>query len=411
MKPRMRENADVLVVTGLRTPFGRYGGLLRDVPSIELGAHVIKELVQRSRLDGAAIDEVFYGTCMPAETALQQNIPARQAVLKAGLPPTVLSMTVDRACCSSSTALHLACRSIQANAAGVTLVVGADNMSRVPLLLPGTRFGHRLGGAAFFDPLDQLGYAEWNPVARDAGEVALARGVGREEQDAWAVLSQTRYAAALSAGRIADELAPFPLTRKGGPERLDADEFPKPQTTFEALRRLRTVYGSPTVTPGNAPGLDAGACAALVTSRTRARDLGLHPLARVVATASVAVEPRLIAEAPAPAILKALAMARLSIDDVELIEINEAFAAMPLVSTLLLAKGDRLVAEKLQAKTNVNGGAIAVGHPVGASGIRLVLTLALEMRRRGARYGVAAICGGLGQADATVLELESERAA
>ncbi len=403
----MDRDRDVVVVTGARTPFGRYGGLLKDTPSIELGAHVIREVLHRAGLPGDQVDEVYYGSCMLAETALHQNIPARQAVLNGGLPPTTLSMTIDRACCSSSTALHLACRAIESDVDTVALVVGAENMSRSALLLTGTRFGHRLGGAQLLDPLDYLGYADWNPVARDAGEVAVARGVGREEQDAWALRSQERYAEALRQKKVGEELVPFPVARKNtGPVWMDADEMPKPGTTLEALSKLRPIYGSPTVTPGNAPGLDAGACAVLVTSRAKARDLGLQPLARVAARASIALAPRLIAEAPAPAIARALERARLSLDQVELIEINEAFAAMPLVSSQLRADGDVAGTEKLRMRTNVNGGAIAIGHPVGASGIRLILTLALEMRRREARYGVTAICGGLAQGDATVLELE-----
>ncbi|WP_374712887.1 thiolase family protein [Symbiobacterium terraclitae] len=396
---------EAVIVTGVRTPFSKFGGALREMHSIDLGALVIAEAVRRAGLQPAEVDEVYYGATMPAELALQQNIPARQALLQAGLPPTTVSLTVDRACCSSTTAVQLAQQAILAGRARVVLAMGAENMSNVPLLLLGSRWGHRPGGLKLFDPIYEAGYPRYSKVSCDAGEVALEHGITREMQDEWAVRSHHRYAAALEAGRFAEEIMPVPVPRpRGAVELFERDELPRPSTTLEALAKLPTVYGSPTVTAGNAPGLDAGAAAVVVMAEEEARRRSLRPLARIRCAVSVAIDHRRLAEAPAYAIRKALDVTGLSLEQLERIEINEAFAAVPLVSTKLLAEGDPALWERLKERTNVNGGAVAIGHPVGASGARLVLTLALELRRSGCRFGVAAICGGLGQADAIVLE-------
>jgi acetyl-CoA C-acetyltransferase len=240
----------------------------------------------------------------------------------------------------------------------------------------------------------------------DAGEVALQHGISREEQDRWALQSQQRYEAARQAGKLAEEIVPITVPGpKGERLQLAADEFPRPDTTLEKLARLPTVYGSPTVTAGNAPGLDAGAAGLVLTRRSVAQQLQLEPLGTLTAVVSTAEPPRQIASVPAAAITKGLQAAGWALSDLALIEINEAFAAMPLVSTKILAGGDEKSLQHLRERTNVNGGAIAIGHPVGASGARILLTLLLELRRRGGGRGAAAICGGLAQGDCAMVEV------
>jgi acetyl-CoA C-acetyltransferase len=282
-------------------------------------------------------------------------------------------------------------------------------MSRTPHLAPGARWGTKLGHIRLFDPLFELGYKSkgFNPVSVDAGEVALEYGVTREMQDEWGLGSQQRYAKAYSEGKfkIGEELVPVVIPqRKGDPIVIGKDESPR-MTSLEALANLKTIYGSPTVTPGNAPPMNAGASAILVMTREKAEEKRLKPLATIMTATCLAMAPRYIASTPALTIQKALNMVNMTIDDMDLIEINEAFAAMPLVSTKILANGDEKKWKELREKTNVNGGAIAIGHPVGASGARIAMTLAYELRRRGGGYGVAAICGGLAQGEAIILKV------
>lgn len=395
----------VSLAGGLRTPFGKFGGALKDVPSVDLGAFVIRSLCERYGIDGADVDEVYYGASGPSEVALDTGIPARQAVLRAGLPVATRSLSIDRACCSSMTAVAMGAMAVQHSGARVTLAVGAENMSRRPYLLAGARW-KTLGPGELIDPCYGLGYRGFNPTAADAGQVALEYGVTREDQDAWALRSQQRYAEALQAGKVGDEMVPLVLSADGDAKTVLAeDEFPKPWTTLEKLARLTPVYGSPTVTPGNAPGLDAGAAGLVVCSPRWLEERDAPPLGRVVAYTSVALEPRLMAAGPAFAIQAVLDEAGRRLEDVDLIEINEAYAAVPLVSATILAGQDRERSRRLLERINVNGGAVAVGHPTAASGARLILGLALELKRRGGGIGVAAICGGLAQADALIVEV------
>jgi acetyl-CoA C-acetyltransferase len=287
--------------------------------------------------------------------------------------------------------------------------VGSENMPRMPHLAPGLRQGVRIGHIKLIDGLFELGYTAkgFNPVALDAGEVAVEYGVTREMQDEWAARSQELCLKAYADGKlkVGEELTPIVIPqKKGDPIIIDKDESPR-KTSVEALSKLRTVYGSPTVTPGNAPPLSAGSSAILLMTREQAANKGLKPLATVVAIVSSATDPRRIAVIPAYTIQKALGKAGLTIDDMNLIEINEAFAAVPLVSTKILADGDENKWKALRDKTNINGGAIALGHPVGASAGRITMTLAYELRRRGGGYGVAAICGGLAQGEAVILKV------
>lgn len=405
----MGNKNDVVIISAARTPFSKFGGVLKHLHSIELGTIIIKEVLQRSRLKGSDIDEVYYGMCIQSEAALKYNVAARQALLHAGLPPETLSLTVDRACCSSLACVQLGRKSLLLDEAKVCMAVGAENMSNTPVVLNGHRWGTGLGKPEMVDHLNPIMYVGFNSLAGDAGEVALEYDVPREMQDAWAYASQMKYQAAKSAGKFrpGEELAAIELPqKKGDPLIIDEDEFPKPNTTPEGLAKLPTVYGSSTVTAGNAPGLDAGASAMIITKRYIAESFGIKPLGIILSVASVASAPRRIAEVPAFAIQKALALAGVGSNEVALLEINEAFAAMPLVSTKILANGDQIKWEELLAKTNPNGGAIAIGHPVGASGARILMTAMYELRRRGGGIGAVGICGGLAQGDAAVIKVD-----
>jgi len=400
---------DIVIVSAVRTPFSRFDTAMADIPSIDLGVMVMKEVIRRVGVKPEEVDEVNYGSCIPAEIALETDVPARQATLLAGFPAENISLTLDRACCSSLTTLRLGILAIRAGEAAIVMSVGSENMPRTPHLAPGLRKGNRLGHIHLIDCLFELGYTAkgFNPVALDAGEMALEQGVSREMQDAWALQSQERYAKAYAAGkfRIGEELMPVAIPQKrGNPIVIEKDESPR-VTTMEALAKLKPIYGSPTVTAGNAPPISAGASAILCMTRAEALKRGLQPLATVVTSVAMATEPRQIAQIPAYTIRKALGRAGLSIDDMALIEINEAFAAMPLVSTKILADGNEGKWKALQEKTNVNGGAIAIGHPVGASAGRIAMTLAYELRRKGGGYGVASICGGLAQGEAVILKV------
>jgi len=398
---------DVVICAYARTPFGKFGGALKDMPAVELGVRMVRALLERASLSEAQVDELALGCCIPAETQAVAAVVARQVLLGAGLPVDRPSITLDRACCSGLSACQWAWRSLRLGEAGVAIAGGTDNMSRTPHVAQGLRWGLRVGGASLEDPLQGMAYKRYNPVSVDAGEVALEHGVDRELQDRWALRSQERYQAALRAGHLEAELVPLEVPgRRGATTRVTADELPRPDSSLEALAALPTVYGSPTCTAGNAPGLDAGAAGLALATRARAGALGLPVLARLVGVFSTAEAPRQIASVPAAAIRKALARAGWKLADLRRIEINEAFAAMPLVSTKLLAEGDGADLEELRARVNVNGGAIAIGHPIGASGARILGSLVLELRRLGGGRGAAAICGGLAQGDCALVEVE-----
>jgi acetyl-CoA C-acetyltransferase len=397
---------DVVVVSTVRTPFGKFGGKLKDIHSIDLAVFVIKEALSRIHLNGDILDEFYYGMCILSEAALESNVNGRQALLRAGLPASLISLSIDRACCSSLAAIQLGMRAIRCGDAECVMAVGTENMSNTPLVMNGHRWGTGLRQPIFKDHLNPIFYTGHEPLAKDAGEVALEHGIAREEQDLWALQSQQKYQAAKKEGKFQDEIMELILPqRKGAPIRLNEDEFPKPDTTREGLKALSTVYGSPTVTAGNAPGLDAGASAIIIMKRTKAEKLGLLPLATILTVESIAMTPRNMAEAPAYAILKAVKKVAIPLANIRLIEINEAFAAMPLVSTKILAENNETRWNQLKEITNVNGGAIAIGHPVGASGARILMTLIYEMKRRGGGVGVASLCGGLAQADAAVVRV------
>jgi acetyl-CoA C-acetyltransferase len=403
----MTKKDDVVVVSGLRTPFSKFGSVLREVHSSELGAKVIKESLNRVGMKGSDIDELYYGMCIQSEAALLYNVLGRQALLKAGLPTDLVSLTIDRACCSSLVCIQLGYRSILLGEAQTCMAVGAENMSNTPVVVNGHRWGLGLTPLTMVDHLNPIMYVGYNSLAKDAGEGAASYGIGREMLDQWALGSQQKYQAAEKAGKFKDELIPIEVPQKRGPPVVfSKDDFPKPDTTLEGLAKLKPIYGSPSVTAGNSPGLDAGASAVIIMKRSKAEEMGIKPLATILSACSVAREPAKLSAVPGIAIQKALSKAKVGLDEISVIEVNEAFAAMPLVSTKILADGNEAKWQELMKKTNVNGGAIAIGHPVGASGARILMTMMYELRRRGGGLGACGICGGLAQGDAAVIRVD-----
>ena len=300
----------VVVVSALRTAFGKFCGTLRETPTYELGAFVIYKALQRAGIEKNQVDEVFMGCAIHAENEdFISPCLARQALLKAGLPPETKSATIDKACCSSMTALHMAYNAIKWGESEIVVAAGAENFSRVPFIVhPGARLGQgpRLGHIQIRDPLIRMGYKDFKPVAVDAGEGALAHQVNRKDQDAWAFLSQQRYQKASKAGKFSDEIVPMTV-RLGKEEAVFAeDEFPKPYTTPEKLARLQTVYGSPTITAGNAPGLNDGASCMVLMSLKKAAEMNIAPLARILETGSICDLPNNITVVPAAVIAQIL---------------------------------------------------------------------------------------------------------
>jgi len=407
-----KDKNDVVIVEAVRTPFGRFDGVLKSTLSMDLGVMVLKEVIRRTGIKPENVDEVYYGTCIPAEYAIYTNVPARQITLLAGFPEDSISLTLDRACCSSMTALRLGYQAIKAGSAEIVIASGAESMGNTPLIAGAarTRWGSRLGPVALEDVLYELGYSRkgFAPVATDSGEVAVEYGVTREMQDQWAFNSHQKWFKAYEAGRyrVGEELMSIEIPQRKGPALvMDRDEQPRKDSTLEKLATLKTVYGSPTVTAGNAPGMNSGASALMIMSRGKAEETGLAPLATVEMVQCAAGSPKYMACVPAIAIQKLLERTGKHIHDMDLIEINEAFAAVTLVSLKMLAEDDPDQWKALQEKANVNGGAIAIGHPVGASGARVTMALMYELKRRGGGTGVAAICGGLSQGEAVMLRV------
>ena len=392
---------EVMVVDGKRTPFGRFGGSLKDISAVELGAKVLRAVLSGKPIEPEEIGMVIMGICLPGSGLS----PGRQALLAADLPVNLSALTVDRACCSAMTAMGLAYEFIKNGRMEVALAGGMENMSQTPYLLPQIRWGQRLGDFTVKDELVIRNPYVKAPMAQYAGEVALEYGVSREEQDNWALHSHLSWVKAYQEGKFQEEVIPVSVPQPKGENLIfDTDEHPRPDTNIEKLAKLKPVYGSPTVTAGNASGICDGATATLLMSKSAAEKKGLAPLARILSHVAICGEPRQSPALPAEAIRQSLELAGLSLEEMALIEINEAFAPMPLVSSLILGNRDPEKVKEIRAKLNVKGGAIAIGHPIGASGARLVMTLAYELRQRKERYGVAAICGAVGQADAMVIE-------
>jgi len=405
----VEKEREVVIVSTVRTPFGRYGGSLRDIDYYDLGAIPMKEVLKRVNLEPEIVDEVFWGVgdtspCKDPYTP----VAARQSLIKAGLPPTTPSISFDMACVSAMHAVKLAAMSIKLGEIDAAIAGGATSFSREPLILRGVRFtGFRIGNVNLEDPLFELGYDDFNPVSVDTDNVAFEHGIDRLEQDEWALRSHVNYGNAWNAGKFKDEIMPLPIPQpKAEPKILDIDEQYRADSSLERLSKLQTVYGTRAITAGNAPGLNDGATAILVMSRGKAQELGLEILATVVAQVSIAIDASRMPEGPAIAWQKVLKKADLTIDDMAVMEINEAFAAVPLVSIKLFAGDDKNKLKEIRDRTNINGSAIAIGHPNTASGARIIMNLMYELRRRGGGYALGGICGGLAQADATIIKVE-----
>lgn len=403
----MNEN-DIAVLAAVRTPFAKFGGALRDFSLPQLGGQVVAEAVARSGLGPGDVDEVAMGVNLPGA---DRSI-ARQVLIEAGIPPERVAYTVDRACCSSLAAITLASRSLRLGEAAFAVAGGTENMSRVPYFLTSQRWGSTLGDVTMKDQLVIACPMTGKPRAVQASEEADSLGITREQQDEWALRSHRRYFDAEDAGRFAHERVAVEVPAgRGASTTFVADESPRRDTSIEKLASLKTVYGSSTVTPGNAPGLSTGASALVLARVDEAAARGISPLATLHGWSMASGHPDRIASIPAVAIRMALDKVGLTLDEVDVIEINEAFAAVPLVSTHLLAERDEAEAERLRERVNVNGGAIAIGHPTGATAARLVMTSAFELRRRYESdpsrpyFGVVGICGGIGEAEAVVVRV------
>ena len=401
------DKKDIVMVSAVRTPFGRYGGSLKDFDYFDLGAIPMREVFRRVNLEPKVVDEVFWGV---GDTSVCKDVytpvAARQTLLKAGLPAETPSVSLDKACVSAMSAVKLGVMAIRLGEIEVAIGGGATSFSQEPLIVRGLRFnGFRIGDVKMEDPLFQLGYKDYNPVSVDTDNVAAEYGITRTEQDEWALRSHQNYGKAWKEGKFKDEMIPMEIRQKGkGSFVLDIDEQYREDTTLEKLSKLKPIYGCKAVTAGNAPGLNDGATAILLMTRRKAEELHLEPIATIVAMTSLAIHPNRMPEGPGIAIQKVLDLAKIKVDQIDVIEINEAFAAVPLVSIEVLCHRDKALAKAIQKKTNIHGSAIAIGHPNTASGARIMMTLAYELRRRGGGHAVGAICGGLAQADACIIK-------
>jgi acetyl-CoA C-acetyltransferase len=386
-----------VIVAGARTPIGRFQGALAGFDAMDLGAIAIRAALERSGIAADLVEYVIMGHVIQAGTG---QITARQAAIDAGIPKETPALTVNKVCLSGTSAIAIADQMIRAGELDVVVAGGMESMTNAPYLLPKARAGARLGDAPLVDAMVHDGlWSSFHDHHMGAGTDIVSKelGVTREEQDLWAARSHHRAAEAWDAGRLADEVVPVEVPqRTGDPVRFDRDEGIRPRTSVDALAALRPVFNHDgTVTAGNASQISDGAAAVVVTSAERAERLGLTPLAEVVAYGMSADRYPSLHTVPALAMQKALKKADLDAHDLGLVEINEAFAAVALHSSRMLGLDEETV--------NVNGGAVALGHPIGASGARILLTLALEMGRRGIDLGGAAICGGGGQGDALIL--------
>jgi acetyl-CoA C-acetyltransferase len=389
--------ATPVIVAAVRTPIGRFGGVFKDLPAWRLGASAIAGALSRVGLEPAAVEDVIMGNVLQAGQGMN---PARRASMTAGLPDSVPAVTVNMVCGSGLRAVVMAAQAIALGEAQIVVAGGMESMSQAPYLLTGARFGYRLGHGMLVDSLLAEGLTDAFHdchMGITAENIAREYGIGREEQDRYAVESQRRAALAWETGAFADEIIPVEVPGRQGSELVTRDEHPRPETTLEGLLRLRPAFDpAGTVTAGNASGINDGAAALVVMAEERARALGLEPLARIRSWAWAGVPPRVMGLGPIPALRQALARAELRIEDLDLYEVNEAFA----VQVLAVQRELGLDPQRL----NIHGGAIALGHPIGASGARILVTLVHALRRTGGRYGAAALCIGGGMGIAVIVE-------
>jgi acetyl-CoA C-acetyltransferase len=386
-----------VIVSAVRTPVGSFGGQFKDVPATELGAHAVGAALERVGVSGQEVDEVVLGCVLQA--GLGQN-PARQVAIAAGIPKEVPATTINMLCGSGLKAVAIASQMIRSGDVDVVVAGGMENMTRAPYLLPSGRFGARMGSAELIDSMLHDGlWDAFNDIhmGTTAENLADQYGISREEQDAFAASSQQKAEQAAAENVFTDEIVPIDVPAKGGTRLVESDESPRAGTTTDALAKLRTAFRGDggTVTAGNSSGINDGAAAIVVMSERKARELGLRTFGMVESYASVGVEPKIMGIGPVPAVRKALARAGLQLGDIDLFELNEAFAAQS-IAVLRELKID-------PKRINPRGGAIALGHPIGASGGRILVTLLHEMRRRSAGRGVAALCVGGGQGQAAII--------
>ena len=389
---------EVVIVSAARTPIGSFGGSLKGVPTRKLGAIAIKGAVERAGIKPEMVDEVIMGAVL--QGALGQNV-ARQMTLDAGLPIETPAMTINNVCGSGLRAVELAAQIIKAGDADVIVAGGAENMSATAYAMPTARWGARMNNTQMVDMMVNDGL--WDAfngyhMGITAENVAEQWGITREELDEFSVISQNRAEAAIKAGKFKDEIVPVEIPqKKGDPIIFDTDEFPKFGTTMEKVAKLKPAFKKDgIVTAANASGINDAGAAVVVMSKEKADELGIKPLCTIKSYASAGVDPSIMGVGPIPASQKALAKAGLTIEDIDLVEANEAFAAQ----SLAVRKDLNLDPEK----TNVNGGAIAIGHPIGASGCRILITLIYEMMKRDSKYGLATLCIGGGMGTALIVE-------
>lgn len=392
------------ILSGARTAFGKFGGALSPLSASDLGGHAIQAALERAGVTPEQVDEVIMGTVLQAG---QGQIPSRQAANKAGIPWSVKTETINKVCASGMRSISLGDQLIRLGEEHIIVAGGMESMSNAPYYLPKAREGFRMGNAQVVDGMvyDGLSCA-FHPKNVHMGtygnSTADSFEISREEQDKWAARSHDLALKAIESGRFEEEITPIEIPqRKGDPITVATDEAPRKGTTVEGLANLKPVFGKEgTITAGNAPGVNDGACAVVLTSEQKAQELGATPLGYIVGHAEVGVAPEDFPQTPGLVINTLLEKYNKSIEEIDLIEINEAFAAVALVSNQIAG----LDAEKV----NVNGGAVALGHPIGASGARIVYTVALELQKRGGGLGIAAICSGGGQGDAILIEVPKQ---
>ncbi len=389
---------EVIIASAVRTPIGSFGGCFKDVSAVKLGAAAADAALKKANVSPEAVDEVIFGNVLQA--GIGQNL-ARQVSVAIGVPIEVPSMTINKVCGSGLKTVQLAAQAIALGEADVVLAGGSENMSMAPYIIPKGRWGFRMGDAAIIDSMVADGLTDiFNNyhMGITAENIAEQWNISRNEQDEFAVRSQNRAEKAIKEGKFKDEIVPVSIPqRKGDPIVVDTDEFPRFGATLEGLSKLRPAFKKDgTVTAGSSSGINDGAAAVLLMSKEKAEELGVEPLAVIVSYASAGVDPKIMGYGPVPATKKALSKAGMTIEDIDLVEANEAFAAQ----SIAVVRDLNLDTEK----TNVNGGAIALGHPVGCSGTRILVTLIHEMVKRDAKIGLATLCIGGGQGTALIIK-------
>ncbi|AFM41653.1 acetyl-CoA acetyltransferase [Desulfosporosinus acidiphilus SJ4] len=427
---------DIVCVSAVRTPFGKFGGSMRNIDIYDLGAIAMRNAMEKISLDPSCIDEVWWGNGDTTSTKDPFTpVVARQTMLKAGISPETPSISYDQACTSALSTVKYGARSIKLGEAKIVMTGGSTSFSTVPFLLRDIRWeGKKHSSFMVEDPIIPLGYKDYAPVAVDSGNVAIEYGVSREEQDELALSSHVKYGKAWEREFFKNEMHPLELTQKDkkgnviSSKVLNIDEQFRSDISMDKLEKLKPIFGNPTCTAGNAPGMNDGAAAQIITTRENAEKLGLPILYTLVAISAIALQPRIMPVSPAFAIKKCLDEAKITMNDLNYIEINEAFACVPLVSLKLLSNerflksdyktmvkeasdkpildNDDIQYRKLKEKLNPNGSAIAVGHPNTASGARIMMTAAYNLKENGGGYAACAICGGLTQGAGAIIWVE-----